>query len=65
MGRGDGRLVGLAQAHGTHTHSEDRESRVSERARWVKVLAAKPDALSLSPRTQVVEGEIRLSQVVL
>lgn len=34
-------------------------------AQWEKVLAPRPDALSLIPGTLVVKGEKELSQVVL
>jgi hypothetical protein len=36
-----------------------REQRASERAQWVKVLAAKPDSLSSIPETNKAETKNR------
>jgi len=42
-----------------------RMARVSELVLWTKVLAAKPEDLSLILRTQTVEVENRLLQAIL
>jgi hypothetical protein len=50
----------LGKCHGEHKDL----CRASERAQWVKTLAAKPDDLSSVPETHTVERE-QLAQVVL
>lgn len=53
------------QALDKHVKLQDLQVWTSERAQQEKGLAAKPGYLSSIPRTHMVEGENRLSQVVL